>query len=102
MFGRAGFSFPPHIAQIVAIAVFFMRIAGPAQADEASAWDNAMHSAVRLVAAGALHEGGKPALRAGIEIRLDKGWKTYWRYPGDSGVPPRLGFTRAENVKTVT
>jgi len=60
-----------------------------------------MHSAVRLIAAGALHEGHKEKLRAGIEIRLDKGWKTYWRYPGDSGVPPRFDFTRSENVKTV-
>ena len=29
---------------------------------------------------------------AGVEIRLDPGWKTYWRYPGDSGVPPALDF----------
>ena len=33
-------------------------------------------------------------LRAGIEIRLAPGWKTYWRYPGDSGVPPRFDFAR--------
>ena len=41
-------------------------------------------------------------LRAGIEIRLDPGWKTYWRYPGDSGVPPTLDFAGSENVKSVT
>src|SRR6266542_1702588 len=41
-------------------------------------------------------------VRAGIEIRLDPGWKTYWRYPGDSGVPPRFGFTRSENVASVS
>ena len=40
--------------------------------------------------------------RAGIEIRLKEGWKTYWRYPGDSGVPPVLDFSKSQNVKAVT
>jgi DsbC/DsbD-like thiol-disulfide interchange protein len=25
---------------------------------------------------------------AGVEITLGEGWKTYWRMPGDAGVPP--------------
>ena len=37
-------------------------------------------------------------MRAGIEIKLQPGWKTYWRYPGDSGVPPRFDFAGSENV----
>jgi len=40
--------------------------------------------------------------RAGIEIRLDPGWKTYWRYPGDSGVPPSFDFAGSTNLKSVT
>ena len=40
--------------------------------------------------------------RAGIEIRLAPGWKTYWRYPGDSGIPPRFDFSHSTNVKSVT
>ena len=40
--------------------------------------------------------------RAGIEIKLKDGWHTYWRYPGDSGVPPVLDFSKSQNVKTVT
>src|SRR5205085_7245804 len=43
-----------------------------------------------------------PLLRAGVELKLATGWKTYWRYPGDSGVPPRFDFARSENVKSVT
>jgi len=79
-------------------------IAVPAQAADASAWDKDMHSAMRLIAAGAAgaSRSGPATLRAGIEIRLDPGWKTYWRYPGDSGVPPRFTFTGSENVKNVT
>lgn len=32
---------------------------------------------------------------AGLRIALAPGWKTYWRAPGDAGIPPRL---RVENV----
>lgn len=35
---------------------------------------------------------------AGIEIHLAPGWKTYWRYPGDSGVPPQVDWSRSRNV----
>lgn len=27
-----------------------------------------------------------------VEIKLNPGWKTYWRSPGDSGIPPQLSF----------
>ncbi len=37
-----------------------------------------------------------------IEIRLAPGWKTYWRYPGDSGIPPRFDFSGSRNVDRVT
>ncbi len=30
---------------------------------------------------------------------MQPGWKTYWRYPGDSGVPPRFDFSGSENLK---
>ncbi|MFG1331804.1 protein-disulfide reductase DsbD domain-containing protein [Xanthobacter autotrophicus] len=39
---------------------------------------------------------------AGIEVRLAPGWKTYWRYPGDSGVPPALAFEGSQNVAGVS
>ena len=38
--------------------------------------------------------------RSGVEIKLKPGWKTYWRYPGDSGVPPALDFSQSQNVKS--
>jgi len=37
-------------------------------------------------------------MRAGIEIKMQPGWHTYWRYPGDSGVPPRFDFSHSENL----
>ncbi len=32
-----------------------------------------------------------------VEIRLKPGWKTYWREPGGSGIPPVFDFTSSEN-----
>jgi DsbC/DsbD-like thiol-disulfide interchange protein len=71
---------------------------GPAWAADASAWHTDSHSAVRLIAG----DPKQSLLSAGIEIELGPGWKTYWRYPGDSGVPPRFDFVQSENVKAVT
>ena len=76
--------------------------ATPGFAADVSPWDNDIRSAARLIAASARGESGDRVLRAGVEIKLQPGWKTYWRYPGDSGVPPVFDFSASENVKTVT
>jgi len=72
-----------------------------AGAADASSWDGDARSAVRLVA-GSPVGAGSGMLRAGVEIRLATGWKTYWRYPGDSGVPPAFDFSKSQNIKSVT
>ena len=73
--------------------------ATPADAADASIWDGDARAAMRLVAGSAGTD--RAALHAGIELRLGTGWKTYWRYPGDSGVPPRFDFSKSTNVKSV-
>jgi DsbC/DsbD-like thiol-disulfide interchange protein len=76
-------------------------VASTAQAADASAWVSDAHSAMRLVVGSSPKTQGEP-LRAGIEVKLAPGWKTYWRYPGDSGVPPRFDFAQSRNVRAVT
>jgi DsbC/DsbD-like thiol-disulfide interchange protein len=88
-------------AQACALALLFMLFPCSALAADASAWDGGARSAVRLIAGAAGKAFGSEFLRAGIQIRLDSGWKTYWRYPGDSGVPPRFNFARSENLDSV-
>jgi len=88
-----------HAAIIVAAnLVVTVAVSRPVVAADASAWDGDQRAAVRLIA-GAQHGAVR---RAGIEIRLAPGWKTYWRYPGDSGIPPRFDFSQSKNVKSVT
>ncbi|MGN7868815.1 protein-disulfide reductase DsbD domain-containing protein [Paracoccus sp. 22332] len=39
---------------------------------------------------------------AAIEFRLEPGWKTYWRSPGDSGLPPVFDWSESGNLDRVT
>lgn len=38
---------------------------------------------------------------AAIEFRLEPGWKTYWRSPGDSGLPPVFDWSESGNLGDV-
>jgi DsbC/DsbD-like thiol-disulfide interchange protein len=69
-----------------------------AQAQDASAWQKDRHSSVQLLAGS--RSGG--AMLGGMAFQLDPGWHTYWRDPGDSGVPPRFDFSKSDNVDAVT
>ncbi len=69
-----------------------------ARAQDASPWQRDGHSAVRLLAGS---RSGSTLL-GGIAFQLQPGWKTYWRTPGDSGVPPRFDFSKSQNVEAVT
>ena len=53
-------------------------------------WAPAAKSDARLVAAG--------GALAGFEIRLAPNAITYWRDPGESGVPPTFDFSASQNV----
>ncbi len=86
---------------VVVVGTAATSTAGSAGAADASAWVSDAHSAMRLVAGSARKAPGEP-LRAGVEVKLAPGWKTYWRYPGDAGIAPRFDFTRSSNVKAVT
>jgi DsbC/DsbD-like thiol-disulfide interchange protein len=74
----------------------------PAWAQDTSAWQREAHAATRLIAGALVKTPGTAFIRAGIEIRLDPGWKTYWRYPGDTGVPPTFDFAGSQNIKSTT
>ena len=67
-------------------------------ADDVSRWEGDARSAVRLIAGSQAKAG---VLRAGVEIRLKSGWHTYWRYPGDAGVPPQFDIKGSQNVKRI-
>jgi DsbC/DsbD-like thiol-disulfide interchange protein len=82
----------------VAAMVLLSLFAPNARAQDASPWQEDAHSAVRLLAGS--RSGA--VLLGGIALQLKPGWHTYWRTPGDSGVPPRFDFSKSDNVEAVT
>jgi DsbC/DsbD-like thiol-disulfide interchange protein len=38
---------------------------------------------------------------AGLQLVLSPGWKTYWRSPGEAGLPPLFDWSGSENVLSV-
>lgn len=89
---------PKHRAIAVAATLFVSAQPAVGHADDASPWQRDSHSAVRLLAGS--RSGA--VLLGGIAFQLQRGWKTYWRSPGDSGVPPRFDFSKSDNVEAVT
>jgi DsbC/DsbD-like thiol-disulfide interchange protein len=79
-------------------AVLVLSVGSQARAQDSSPWVKDGHSAVRLLAGS--RSGA--VLLGGIAFQLQPGWHTYWRNPGDSGVPPRIDFSKSENIEAVT
>jgi DsbC/DsbD-like thiol-disulfide interchange protein len=38
---------------------------------------------------------------AALDVALAPGWKTYWRAPGEAGIPPYFDWSGSENLKSV-
>jgi DsbC/DsbD-like thiol-disulfide interchange protein len=66
----------------------------------ASPWTPSVNSQARLLAAGGPEPGSPIVYRAGLEIELKGSAHTYWRQPGDAGVPPQISFEGSRNLKS--
>ena len=89
----------PLRAALGVAAILSVACAAPeVRAEDASPWQRDAHSAMRLLAGS--RSGA--VLLGGVAIQLQPGWHTYWRTPGDSGVPPHFDFSKSDNVEAVT
>jgi DsbC/DsbD-like thiol-disulfide interchange protein len=93
---------PPKFAPIRQAAVIlgvFFAASLPASAAEtlASDWAEGTNNKARLLA-GHVSHGAVSGLYAGVEIEMPPGWKTYWRTPGESGVPPEFDWQGSRNL----
>jgi DsbC/DsbD-like thiol-disulfide interchange protein len=76
------------------LAACGLAVLGLAPEADASPQMQGLHSRVRLVSGG-MQDG---RVLAGVEIVLDRGFKTYWRNPGESGLPPRFEWAGSQNA----
>lgn len=81
----------------------FLFLAGVLSAEAAedaavTPWVEAQAARVRLLAGA--DQPGKGVL-AGVEIVMAEGWKTYWRNPGEAGVPPNFDWSGSSNTASI-
>ena len=62
----------------------------------AAHWTERGPARMRLIAGGVQADGG---YLAGLMVRIEPGWKMYWRSPGEAGVPPYFDWSGSENLQ---
>ena len=80
----------------VALVTLGLACHNPAFAASGS-WVKSDHIEARLLSAVS-GTGELATIPAGVEVRLDGDWKTYWRSPGDAGLPPTLDWHGSQNL----
>ncbi|WP_372425358.1 protein-disulfide reductase DsbD domain-containing protein [Salinarimonas chemoclinalis] len=92
----------PILANVLVAAGALLAAAALVPAAEAaptgvSPWSDDHASRARLLSGDAT-----PQERwAGLEIEMEPGYRTYWRTPGDSGIPAELDWSGSRNVASV-
>ncbi len=89
----------PHSMRTV-LTLLTLAIAGPAAAQSLllPGATPASPAEVRLIEGWQAADGSHVV---GLEIRLAPGWYTYWRVPGDAGIPPVLDWSGSTNLAGV-
>ncbi|MBT3360955.1 MAG: hypothetical protein HN403_15135 [Rhodospirillales bacterium] len=84
------------VASCLTMFAAFFAVSAAAQGP-ASDWAETEQTAVRLISATtAVGEAARIPL--GLHFKLQKGWKIYWRSPGDAGFPPRPDWSASTNL----
>jgi DsbC/DsbD-like thiol-disulfide interchange protein len=78
------------------LTLFLALLAIPAMAGETSWQEVAPGVKLRLISTGQVKANGTTLL--GLEIDMPETSKTYWRVPGDTGLPTELDFTGSLGV----
>jgi DsbC/DsbD-like thiol-disulfide interchange protein len=94
MVWRAALAFAGAAAALAAAAL------GQGVAGVASQWVEISQARARILAGPSPVAPAKSYL-AGVEIAMAEGWKTYWRTPGDAGVPPSFEWEGSTNVASI-
>ncbi len=93
----------PFVRPLVAAALLLAAGQMPAPPAHAAAsdWVTTDFSRLRLIVADD-SAAAPEELDMGVQIRLEEGWKTYWRDPGDAGLPTSFDWSASRNVGDVT
>jgi len=65
-----------------------------------SATESSVAVEVALITAENWIAPGASSISAGLAMSMTEGWKTYWRSPGEVGLPPEMDFSASDNVES--
>ena len=82
----------------VALLFCLACLAAPLRADPPAVAAAGALPTVSLIDGWRQPDGGRVA---GIVITLEPGWHTYWRVPGEAGIPPSFDWSASRNVAAV-
>lgn len=69
----------------------------PAAAAQSTSFDSPALVARLITAENGIQPGAR-TISAGLSLRMSEGWKTYWRSPGEVGLPPEIDWSGSENL----
>lgn len=96
----AGLAIAGLVCGVLTLAAGLALAPGVAAAE--SAWQEVPGAKVRLVTVGRLGPDAKTPADAALEIQLEPGWHTYWRFPGEAGIPTEADFARSRGLRGAT
>ncbi len=88
------------LCRTIAASLIVLAAASATGHAASSAWIEAAGGRVRLVTDSRPDAGG--SLSGMLDIELKPGWKTYWRDPGDAGVPPSVDVSKSPGLTGAT
>ncbi|CAD7056784.1 cytochrome C biogenesis protein [Pseudorhizobium halotolerans] len=94
--GAVRHSFASSRATSVALGVAIAVSLGAPAFSETTPWATNEGGRMRLVALPPASDG---TIRGALQIEPNPGWMTYWREPGDAGIPPQLTFPEEAAVQ---
>ena len=85
---------------VVWVTALGLLLTGQSQAATSAPYDTVPVNA-RLVTAQDGVEPEAGTLTAGLHLKLAEGWKTYWKSPGEVGIPPKVTWEGSQNIRDV-
>ena len=63
-------------------------------------WSNSKESQVRVISP-LTNTNYQNEMYLGLQYKLQEGWKTYWRSPGDGGFPQKIDWSQSINIQNL-
>ncbi|WP_321394265.1 protein-disulfide reductase DsbD domain-containing protein [Emcibacter sp.] len=80
---------------LLAVAVIFSAGA----AENSSHWISNQYTSSRLFVGD--YDAQKKIIHIGWQVKLKDGWKTYWRTPGEAGMPPSWNWDNSGDLREI-